>query len=450
MIKKDQYLLAGSVCLFIAALWWSLPHPVVPLVLPLLPLAIVVVLALPFQVVLLFVIFSFFRLHEVFPPLYSLKIPLLLSLASLAALGWHIGISGNIRLWWRKELTCISIFFLLVFIGVLMASNRPVALTYFQGVYWKIALMTFALAWLTRSEKDFSFASLAITVAGSIVALTALYNKTAGIDLVEETRVTIGRALGSVLGDPNDLALVLMFPAAFALSLALTPNIARSARLLGIVSVPLLFFAVIATQSRGGLLGILAVFAVFIYRRMHNKLLFVLLSITGAVLIYALAGISDRASGGSSEAGLDASAKGRLYAWEAAYKMALENPFTGVGLDNFYANYFYYSPHWDGLNHAVHSTWFGVLAETGFLGLFCFIALIVILFKTASNNIRQLSALTSAPGYMLACAQAVYAGLLGTIVSGTFLTQGFTWPIYIQAALIIALARQIDSQKAKT
>jgi len=74
--------------------------------------------------------------------------------------------------------------------------------------------------------------------------------------------------------------------------------------------------------------------------------------------------------------------------------------------------------------------------------------MIVSLFKTAASNIRQLSTLNPAPGHMLACAHAVYAGLLGTVVSGTFLTQGFTWPIYIQAALIIALARQIELQKA--
>ncbi|GAM66229.1 membrane protein sypL [Vibrio sp. JCM 19236] len=34
---------------------------------------------------------------------------------------------------------------------------------------------------------------------------------------------------------------------------------------------------------------------------------------------------------------------GRLYAWEAATKMAVDNPFTGVGLNNFYVNYFFYT-----------------------------------------------------------------------------------------------------------
>jgi putative inorganic carbon (HCO3(-)) transporter len=38
-----------------------------------------------------------------------------------------------------------------------------------------------------------------------------------------------------------------------------------------------------------------------------------------------------------------------------------------------------------------------------------------------------------------ALAQAVVAALAGFIVSGTFLTQGFTWPIYILIALGVAL-----------
>ncbi|MEI8597436.1 hypothetical protein P4S64_06830 [Vibrio sp. M60_M31a] len=50
-----------------------------------------------------------------------------------------------------------------------------------------------------------------IILAGGLIAVVALYNSASGIGLVEGTRVTIGRQLGSVLGDPNDLSLVLMF-----------------------------------------------------------------------------------------------------------------------------------------------------------------------------------------------------------------------------------------------
>ncbi|MDA1378986.1 O-antigen ligase family protein [Plesiomonas shigelloides subsp. oncorhynchi] len=95
------------------------------------------------------------------------------------------------------------------------------------------------------------------------------------------------------------------------------------------------------------------------------------------LVLFAVAGISDRSSGGAAEEGIDASAMGRLYAWEAAWGMALAHPFRGVGLNNFYYNYYFYSPHWDGLNHAVHSTWFNVLSETGFLGFAVFMLMLL-------------------------------------------------------------------------
>ena len=76
--------------------------------------------------------------------------------------------------------------------------------------------MTYAIAWIPRLSKDFSLVTISITFSGMLVGIVAILNKINGIGLVEGTRVTIGRAIGSVLGDPNDLALVLMFPVAFA------------------------------------------------------------------------------------------------------------------------------------------------------------------------------------------------------------------------------------------
>ncbi|WP_022941053.1 O-antigen ligase family protein [Psychromonas hadalis] len=430
------------VCIVISALWSILPHPVIVMTICLLPIAILVVLRFPFLFILLFIIFSFFRIHEVFPLIYNFKIPLLLSLASLGALFWHTLISRQVQVYWRPELSMLSAFFVLVFVGVLLASNRPVAIEYFKIIYWKIIIMTYAVAWLSRCEKDFALACRLITLFGMLVGLVALSNQMNAIGLVEGTRVTIGREFGSVLGDPNDLALVLMFPVAFACSLLFTKNVGWFNKVLAVSSVVVLFLAIIATQSRGGLLGMLSIFAVFGYRKIHSKTLFFTLIVFAAIILFVFAGISERASGGATEAGIDASAMGRLYAWEAAFGMALHNPFSGVGLNNFYANYYYYSSHWDGLNHAVHSTWFGVLAETGFLGLSIFVACIVLLIKSAITSLRRIEAhLSMVTPAVYGAAQAVFAGLIGTIVSATFLTQGFTWPLYILAALVIAIAQ---------
>ncbi|MGF1909743.1 O-antigen ligase family protein [Vibrio kasasachensis] len=437
-----------SASVLIAFGWLLLPDPRLIVVLGALPLGALFVINQTFWLVSLFVMFSFFRIHEALPVLYNLRIPLLLSLGSLSALLWHVVITKQLKPYWHPVLSWMSAFWLLAIIGIVFAANRGIAIEYFKSIYWKIMLMSLAITWLVNNPSSIKRISVLIVFSGLLVALVAISNSINGVGLVEGTRVTIGRDLGSMLGDPNDLSLVLMFPLAFSLSLMMTKSLGI-ARLLGLICTIAAFIAVIATQSRGGLLGCVAVLGVLGLKHIRSKTLLITIGVIAAVVLFAVAGVSDRQSGGAAEEGLDSSAMGRLYAWEAAFKMALDRPFTGVGLDNFYANYFYYSPHWDGLNHAVHSTWFGVLAETGFVGLAVFVCFIISVLKTCRASIQMLN---SAPShfspYIHATTYAVFAGLVGTIVSGTFLTQGFNWPIYILASLAIACHQliQIDSQ----
>ena len=133
--------------IFILGLAWSvIPHPLVVVGISVLPIAILVMLHYPFLMVLMFVIFSFFRIHEVIPQLYNFKIPLLLSLASFATLGWNVFYKKRFDLWWRPELTALSAFFVAVSVGVVMASNMPIAIQYYLNIFVKIAIMCFANA----------------------------------------------------------------------------------------------------------------------------------------------------------------------------------------------------------------------------------------------------------------------------------------------------------------
>jgi len=133
---------------------------------------------------------------------------------------------------------------------------------------------------------------------------------------------------------------------------------------------------------------------------------------------------------------------GRLHAWNAAIRMGLTHPLFGVGIDNFYYNYFLYTDFWDGKNHAVHSTWFGVLGETGLLGFAVFLWLVVRLLLRVLALRRMPLGTLGDDGATLACVtRGLLAGLVGFMVSGTFLTQGFTWPLYIILALAVPLDR---------
>ena len=448
-VRPSQITAATTITAVIAAAWLVVPHPIFIVAICFAPLVILLVLNQTFWLVTLFVIFSFFRIHEAFPAIYNFKIPLLLSIGALGALSFHLLISRQLTVFWHPSLTWLFIFWALVIIGIVFSPGRGIAMAEFINRSWKIIVMTLAVTWIITTPKQLSQMSKAIMVAGLLVGLVALYNASNGIDLVEGTRVSIGRSFGSMLGDPNDLALVLLFPLAFTVSQLVEKRSSIWIRGFALLTCRILFLSIIETQSRGGLLGALSVFGYFASKHIRCKTLVLILTVVAAISLYVVAGIDGRASGGAAEAGIDASAMGRLYAWEAAFKMALDNPLTGVGLDNFYYNYFFYSSHWDGMNHAVHSTWFGVLAETGFIGLIVFIILIVSLIKT---SLRSISLLTKQSDITLSVgANAILSGLIGTIVSGTFLTQGFVWPIYILAALTIVISRivQTDCQNEK-
>ncbi|SDJ24636.1 O-antigen ligase [Ferrimonas sediminum] len=395
----------------------------------------------PVMLCVLFVLFSAFRLHELNPALLSLRIPQLLALGSLAVLFWQVGVVRETRIFLYPEGRILLLLFALSSIGVVLATNRPLALAYWSGNWIKVVLMCFTISWLIQSWTQLRWVAWLIILAGSVVASCALYNSAHGLEMVEGTRVTIGRSWGSTLGDPNDLALVLLLPLSFAFSRALYGG--NGALVAGVIVLTLVM-AIIATQSRGGLLGICGVAgSVMLWRYRLPRWVWLLAPVMILVLLM-VAGIDQRQSGGAAESGIDESAMGRLYAWQAALSMAWSHPVLGVGLDNFFSNYFFHSPHWDGKSHAVHSSWFQVLAEMGIVGLMLFVAFYVALLRRSRKLLNRVSERWEARCWSL----ALYSGLVGFGISATFLTQAFTWPLYILAALLWASCR-IESQPVR-
>lgn len=421
-------------------------HPLAMLAAGMVPLAMIIALRMPFLLCLMFVLLTFFRLHEAFPVLNPLRLPQLVALGTLAVLAAHL-VAKRVVIAWNKSLRLFAIFFALITVGALAATGRDIAIAYWTDTFVKIGIMTFAIASLARAPADFALATRSFVLAGILVSYVALYNSANGIGLVEGTRVTIGRDTGSVLGDPNDLSLVLLFPMSFAAALLLTPRMGILSRLYGLAGFATMTVAVLATQSRGGLLGIVAVCATFAARKIRSRAVLIAGGILGLLALSVVAGISGRSSGGAAEGGaIDESAEGRLYAWQAAIRMAFARPLTGVGLNNYVANYYYYSDWWEGFAKAVHSTWFSVMAEGGLLAFGVFMAMIVVIVRSSLASVRQSSLQVLGRGFdpeVHGMAQAVLAGIAGFIVSGTFLTQGFTWPVYILLALSVATERRI-------
>jgi len=427
----------------VAAVWWVVQgDPIVPVLAAFLLLSIAVAIERPFAVCLAFIVLSFFRLHEAYAFLNPLHLPLLVGAITIGALLWHMFVTRSISFFWSTELKWFTAFFVITSLGAMFAINRQLAFDYWTEVFWKIALMTFAFAWLPRAMSDFTLAGRTFIISGILVAAVAIYNKINGIGLVELTRVTVGRDLNSLLGDPNDLALVLLFPLSFSVSYAIHRCGALN-RLIGLVGAATILCGIIFTQSRGGLIGVVTVLGLSAYRMTRSKWLLPLFGIGAAYLLYGAMDISERVSGGAGTEGLDESASDRLEAWKGAVWMAIYRPFTGVGIGNFANALELYTDTYLGRALAPHSTWFGVLGETALPGLIAFLGMVAATLRASICSNRRLMSIKNT-GEIQAPAFALLTGLIAFCAAGSFLTQGFSWAIYLLVGLTSALAGYID------
>lgn len=186
-----------------------------------------------------------------------------------------------------------------------------------------------------------------------------------------------GRAflVKGLLEDPNDLALAQLMATPFLIEAWLGAKGLKKWLLGLMMLVPI--GGVLATQSRGGLLGLAAGVFVIIRRRFKSPII-----TGGAVAVFLVAGalasgITDRTGGGQAESGVDMSAQGRLDAWKSGANMLWNHPATGVGyklFNDYYLSYAINPVEWLP-GKSAHNAWVQCMAETGLLGVSAFLLL---------------------------------------------------------------------------
>ena len=108
--KLSSLMVSFIVCALFAIILWFSPHPIIIVIIAILPIALWSVVNYSFIIILGFIIFSFFRIHEVIPILIPLKIPLLLALASLFIISWKVIITKNLNIYWSREFSLLTAF----------------------------------------------------------------------------------------------------------------------------------------------------------------------------------------------------------------------------------------------------------------------------------------------------------------------------------------------------
>lgn len=236
-------------------------------------------------------------------------------------------------------------------------------------------------------------ASNVIAFAITLACIMALYRG----DVMIDGRLIIRN---SKFGDPNDLAMFCVMAIMSWLSLlSRTPGWVK--RLPMIIGMGLVLITFLKTGSRGGLVGLAMVVTYLFFRLTMSQRVMLVTSLVVCSLGVGL--VADRAiaerftmffssnSGAQDTVGAIGSTESRLYLLERSLELTIQNPILGIGLGNFmfaedllaqqdgYAH---------GAWHQTHNMYTQVSSELGLPGLFMFVGIMVLTWRTLSRTER--------------------------------------------------------------
>jgi probable O-glycosylation ligase (exosortase A-associated) len=202
---------------------------------------------------------------------------------------------------------------------------------------------------------------------------------------------------------------------------------------------------VLASYSRGALLGLIAVAGVF-WLRSKRKITSLLA--LGCTLALGLALMPEKwweRMNTLQHIHQDKSAEGRLYIWRIAWELFKKHPLTGVG---FHATAYHnvidmIEP--GGTVHDIHSIWFQMLAEQGIVVFFIWLAMLAY----GTYECRRLAKVSrNKPGFSWALdlARMGQISILAYLITGTFLPIS-SWDVFFTVLIILSAARAVVIQE---
>ncbi len=256
---------------------------------------------------------------------------------------------------------------------------------------------------------------------------------------------TVERAAGPI-EDPNDFAFVLVATMPFAGYLIARD---RRARWLWILCLLALFGAAMATFSRGGLVGLLAIATWAVLAR-RIPVAGLLAAGLGLLLVLALGFaafsplIKERLELKSNIAQYNVATRDAY--WDAAVRMSFDEPLLGIGPGQFAARSSEYvrDAPLKVTGVVVHNSYLEILAEDGYVALAAFIAFLGgswLLLRGAYADYRARGDPDAAR-----LVTTVQAALIAACVSGFFLSVQLATPYWLIGALACVLS--LDGARA--
>jgi len=243
----------------------------------------------------------------------------------------------------------------------------------------------------------------------------------------------------SFIEDNNSLALasVMVIPLMFYLYQTAER---RWVKPLLLIAAALTATGALGSQSRGALLA-LGAMGFFLWLKSPGKIVSgTLMLVAGISLLSFMPESWWSRMGTISTYEQDASAMGRINAWQTAFNIATER-LVGGGFELYsYEVFARYAPNPEDV-HAAHSIYFQVLGEHGFVGLFLFLLIWWLAWRCA-NQIKRSAKDQRDWRWAGSLATMIQVSLVGYAVGGAFLSLAY-WDLPYYELVILLVTRDL-------
>jgi probable O-glycosylation ligase (exosortase A-associated) len=208
----------------------------------------------------------------------------------------------------------------------------------------------------------------------------------------------------------------------------------------------------LSTYSRGGFLAAGTLVFLYIVRSKRHRVRRTALAIAATALLLGTmpnqfwARMDTINTGQTVEGDDDRSAQGRLHFWTTAVKIADAYPFLGVGNGQFNQAYdrFDDSDGEYGHNRSVHSVWFGLLSEGGYVGLGLALCVLLRSLFQCQRLCRSVSPISPSWKY----SRALQNSLLVFCVGGSFVPLQYNEMFWHFMGLTFGLSTLLENAPA--
>lgn len=264
--------------------------------------------------------------------------------------------------------------------------------------------------------------------------------------------------LAGTIGDPNQLASVLVVGFILATAIAASARRSSAIRLASAAAATITLAGIFFTVSRGGLFALAAAMVATILVARGHRLAATLLALLVAVTAIgyysgvAPAGARDRilaADGGS----------GRTDIWKVGWRMVEAKPVTGVGAGNFPISSIHYLLVEPGALEqdryvvddpkVAHNIYLGFLAELGIVGLGFFLLIVGGSLRTAGLAARGFA--RAGDHELELVARAVIVAILALLAADFFVSDQYSKQLWLLLALgpaLLAVAGRTEERPA--